>query len=139
MNRVRDRPDQVDKRNLPNPKRKQRGKPMILAFVILLLIAGITYWHYAQGFFSATFSAVSAVIAAILAVSYHEVLVISLLRGAIADYAHGMMLVALFALLYIILRTVFDNLIPGNLRLPVIVDRIGGAAMGLVAGIFATG
>src|SRR6266542_1268208 len=112
---------------------------MILGLIVILLIAGITYWHYAQGFFSATFSAVSAVLAAVLAVSYHEVLVISLLRGAVADYAHGMMLVALFALIYIILRTAFDNLVHGNLRLPVIVDRIGGAAMGLIAGFFAGG
>jgi hypothetical protein len=112
---------------------------MILGIVVLLLVGGVTYWHYAQGFFSATFSAISAVLAAVLAVSYHEVLVKSLLRGAMADYANAMMLAALFALLYIILRTIFDNMVPGNIRLPLYVDRVGGAVMGLIAALFTAG
>src|SRR4051794_18955410 len=112
---------------------------MILGIVVLLLVGGVTYWHYAQGFFSATFSVISAVLAAVLAVSYHEVLVKSLLRGAMADYANAMMLAALFALLYIILQTIFDNMAPGNIRLPFYVDRVGGAAMGLIAALFTAG
>ena len=112
---------------------------MILGLIVLLVVAGIAYWHYAQGFFSSIFSALAAVIAAVLAVSYHEPVVASLLRGKIADYANGLALIALFALIYIIIRTAFDNLVPGNVRLLVMVDRIGGAVMGLIVGIFATG
>jgi hypothetical protein len=112
---------------------------MILGIIVLLLIAGVTYWHYAQGFFSATFSAISAVLAAVLAVSYHEIVVMSLLRGAMADYANGLVLGAMFAILYIIFRTLFDNLVPGNIRLPLYVDRVGGAAMGLIAALFTAG
>src|SRR5688500_17093798 len=112
---------------------------MILGIIIILLMGGITYWHYSQGFFSATFSAVSAVLAAVLAVSYHEPIVTGLLKGKMADYATAMVLVALFAGLYIVLRTVFDNFVPGNARLPVYLDRVGGAAMGLVAATFGAG
>ena len=112
---------------------------MILIVVTILLVAGIAYFHYAQGFFSATMSAVCAVVAAVLAVSYHEVVVQSLLKGAIADYADGLVLGAIFALVYIVLRVIIDKAVPGNLRLPNIFDRVGGAVMGLVAGVFTAG
>src|SRR5215212_3155539 len=112
---------------------------MILSLIIILLIGAITYWHYAQGFFSALFSAVAAVIAAVLAVSYHEPVVTGLLKGAAADYANAMVLVGIFALVYIILRVMFDNFIPGNVSLPLYFDRAGGAVMGLVAACFTAG
>src|SRR5438132_464583 len=43
---------------------------MVFNVIIILLIAGITYWHMTQGFFSATLSALCAVLAAVMAVSY---------------------------------------------------------------------
>src|SRR4051812_48688887 len=112
---------------------------MIFSVIIILIIGGVAYFHYAQGFFSATISAFCAVVAAVTAVSYHEVVVNSLLKGAVADYAHGMVLAALFAIVYIVLRVLADKMVPGALRLPVMVDRIGGAAMGLIAAIFTAG
>src|SRR4051812_24831981 len=112
---------------------------MILSVIIILLVAGVAYFHYAQGFFSATISATIAVLSAALAVGYHEVVVYGLLKGKMADYAHAFVLVGLFALSYIILRTLFDKLVPGNIRLPVIADRVGGGVMGLIAGIFTAG
>src|SRR5438067_853723 len=96
------------------------GTNMIFSIIILLLVGGIAYYHYAQGFFSATMSAMIAVVAAVLAVSYHETLVLTLLKGKFADYAIGMGMIAIFALIYIVLRTVFDKAVPGNIRLPVI-------------------
>lgn len=112
---------------------------MIFSVILLLLLLGIAYFHYAQGFFGATISAVIAVFAAILAVGYHENVVVSLLGGKMADYAHAMTLCAIFAGVYITGRVITDSAIPGNMRLPVMVDRIGGALMGLVAGVFTTG
>src|SRR5438034_5006086 len=112
---------------------------MLFNVLVLAAVLGIAYYHYAQGFFSATISAVIAVIAAILAVSLHEPIVTSLLKGAAADYASGLVMLVVFALTYIILRTIFDKAVPGNIRLPVAVDRVGGAAVGLIAGIFAAG
>src|SRR5215208_6218494 len=112
---------------------------MIFSIIIIALVGGIAYYHYAQGFFSATISAIIAVVSAILAVSYHEPIVTSLLKGAAADYAIGMVMIGIFALSYIVLRTLFDKAVPGNIRLPVPVDRVGGAAMGLVAAVFSVG
>lgn len=112
---------------------------MLLNIIIIAVIAGIAYFHYAQGLFGATISAVIAIIAAVLAVGYHENLVNALLGGAVGDYATAGALAAIFALVYIICRTITDKAIPGNVRLPLLVDRIGGAAMGLIAGLFTAG
>ncbi len=112
---------------------------MILSVLIIAVVGGVAYFHYAQGFFSATFSAVCAAVAAVLAVSYHEPVITGLLQGAMADYAVAMVLIALFAIIYIVLRTVCDTLVPGNIRLPNTVDRVGGGVMGVIAGIFTGG
>src|SRR5262245_53307552 len=112
---------------------------MIFNILIFAAVAGIAYFHYAQGFFSATFSTVCAIVAAALAVSYHEALVVSLLGGKMADYANSVCLVAVFGIVYILLRTLLDKAVPGNIRLPVIVDRVGGAIMGVIAAIFTGG
>jgi hypothetical protein len=112
---------------------------MILTIVIIAVVAGVTYFHYAQGLFGATISATIAIIAASLAIGYHENLINAMLGGAIGDYATAGALVAIFALVYIVLRVITDKAIPGNVRLPLMVDRIGGAVMGLIAGLFTAG
>src|SRR4051794_30293863 len=112
---------------------------MIFSLIVIILLAAIAYFHYTQGLFSAAISAFCAVLAGVLAFSYHETVIFSLLRGKVADYAHGMILIALFALIYTVLRVIFDTLIPGNLRIPTLIDRVGAAVMGLIAGVFALG
>ena len=112
---------------------------MILSIIIIAVVAGIAYFHYAQGLFGATISATIAIIAAAVAVGYHENLVNALLGGAIGDYATAGALAAIFALVYIIGRVITDKAIPGNVRLPLMVDRVGGAVMGLIAGLFTAG
>jgi uncharacterized membrane protein required for colicin V production len=112
---------------------------MVFSIVVILLVGVITFFHYVQGFFSATLSAFSAIIAAVLAVSYHETVVNLLLKGKMADFAHGMVLCMLFIIIYSILRIIFDAAIPGNVRTPNVVDKVGAGLMGIVAGIFATG
>src|SRR5687767_2266297 len=112
---------------------------MILAIILIIFVGAIAFFHYTQGFFSATISAALAVFSAVLAFSYHETVVESLLGGRFADQAHGMALAVMFATIYIVLRVAFDKMIPGNVRFPVLVDKIGGGVMGLIAGVFAAG
>lgn len=112
---------------------------MLLSLIVLILVGAIAYFHYVEGFFSATLSAFLAIVAAVFAFSFHEVLVRALLQGKVADQAHSLMLVALFAATYTVLRVVFDSAVPGNIRLPVLLDKIGAGAMGVVAGVFAVG
>lgn len=111
---------------------------MLLSLIILLLIGAITYFHYAQGLFAATVSVVCAGVAALMAFSYHEALVAGLTGGALGAYGNAVVLCALFALIYIALRVIIDNVLPGNVRYPVMLDRIGAAAMGLFAAFFGT-
>jgi hypothetical protein len=112
---------------------------MVFAIIIIALVGVIAFFHYTQGFWSATLSAVCAVFAAALAVGYHENVVNSLLKGKMADQANAFALIAVFGLTYLILRIIFDKAIPGNLRLPVIVDKIGAGIMGFFAAIFSVG
>jgi hypothetical protein len=112
---------------------------MILAIIILVFVGAIAFFHYTQGFFSATLSAMITIIAAVLAFSYHETVVESFLGGRFSDAAHALSLAVLFAVIYLVLRIAFDKMVPGNVRFPVTVDKVGGGAMGLVAGLFAGG
>ena len=112
---------------------------MIFSLVILALILGIAYFHLVQGLLSGIISMVLAVVAATMAVGYHEAVVTGILGGRLADYANSMMLCVIFAAVYGIGRLVFDSLIPGNIRLPHLLDVIGGTLCGVVVGICATG
>ena len=111
---------------------------MLFTLLILVGFGAIVFFHYIQGFFSAALSAILAVFAAVVAFSYHESIV-PLFGGKVGDFADGLTLLALFALIYIVLRVAFDKMIPGNIRLPVAVDKGGAAVMGIIAAIFATG
>jgi hypothetical protein len=112
---------------------------MIMSLIVLVLVGAIAYFHYVQGFFSATLSAMLTMLSAVLAVSFHEPVISALLQGKAADQAHAMVLVALFVAIYGLLRVIFDKAVPGNLRLPVLADKIGAAVAGLFAGMFAVG
>jgi len=112
---------------------------MIFGVIVILLLGVVAYFHYVQGLLSGVLSATCAAVAAALAFSYHEPLAQMLLGGKMADQANAMILVAMFAFIYLILRVIFDNLVPGNVRMPAIVDKVGGAITGLIAGVFAIG
>src|SRR5258708_17823784 len=112
---------------------------MVLSIIIILFIGVIAFFHYVQGFFSATISAMITILAAVIAVSYHENVVNLLLKGKMADVAHAMVLCMIFAVVYFGLRLIFDAAVPGNVRTPSTVDKVGAGLMGLVSGFFATG
>ena len=111
---------------------------MLLNLLLVLVIAGIVYFHYTQGLFAATVSAFCAGVAALMAFSYHETIVAAFTGGALAAYGNAVMLCGLFALIYLVLRIVIDNFLPGNVRYPVLMDRIGAAVMGIFAAFFAS-
>lgn len=108
----------------------------ILMILVILLIA---YLHFMQGFFSATISAIYAVLATALAISTHESVVEKYLGGRMADSAHAMMLISCFVVFYFVPRIITDSFVPGNLRLPPTLDKIGAGVMGLIVGVFGAG
>src|SRR5438270_2361081 len=112
---------------------------MIFGIIILLFVGGIAFFHFVQGFFSATLSAIFAVIAAAVAISFHENVVQWIKPGKFADSANAVILCSLFAITYLVLRLIFDRVVPGNVRLLPTIDKVGAALMGIIAGIFATG
>jgi hypothetical protein len=112
---------------------------MFFAIFIILLLAAVVFFHYVQGFFSATLSAIIAVISAVVAVGYYESLTEGPLAGMSPNWMPTLVLLGLFAVTYVVLRTLFDKAIPGQVELPAALDKVGGAVMGLVAGAFALG
>jgi hypothetical protein len=109
---------------------------MILSAVLILLLLGIAYFHYTQGLFPATTSAFAAGIAALTSFGLHESVARSFGTN-LGAYADGVALIALFAAIYLILRVVIDSGFPGNVRYPVVLDKVGAGVMGVVAGFFA--
>ncbi|HYE17816.1 MAG TPA: CvpA family protein [Tepidisphaeraceae bacterium] len=112
---------------------------MTLSIIFILLLLLIAYWHLMQGMFSGFISAVLAVIAGAAAFSYFEPLANVLAGGKFNDMAHGVCLLSLFAGVYLLLRTLFDSMVPGNIRVNSTFDKIGGAIFGVVAGMVGLG
>lgn len=105
---------------------------------LLAVIGAVAFFHYTQGFFSAAVSAIIAVLAAALAVSYHEQVALAL-AGLLGNWAHSAALLLLFCVIYLVPRTAMDSMVPGNVTLPAAIDKAGAAIMGIVAGVFAAG
>ena len=112
---------------------------MIFSIIILALILAIAFFHYIQGFFSSMISMVLAILAALLAVGYHENVAQLAFHSFGVAQGYSASLVGLFVIIYLALRVTFDKLIPGNIQLPVLADKIGAGVCGLFAGIFAAG
>jgi hypothetical protein len=112
---------------------------MILLSISLVLVAGVTYYHYLQGGFTAVISAICALIAMLLAFGYYEPVMGMFPPGRMADYSGGMLLVALYGFSYIVLRVIFDTMVPGNIRLPLWVDRGCAIGFGLIAAVLGVG
>jgi hypothetical protein len=112
---------------------------MILSIVLILFVGLIAYLHYLYGLLSGLISVVLALVATAVAMSQYEPMAAAMSGGKYNDQAQGICLIALFALTYLIGRVIFDAVVPGNIRLPHLVDGIGGAVCGLFAGIMGAG
>lgn len=112
---------------------------MIFSIIILALIVAIAFIHYTQGFFSSMISMVLAILAALLAVGYHENIAQLAFHSFGVAQGYTVSLIGLFVIIYLVLRMAFDKLIPGNIQLPVLADKIGAGVCGVVAGIFTAG
>ena len=110
---------------------------MILSIILILLLGLIAFFQYTQGLFSATVTAICAGVAALSAFAFHEQVAAALPQ--LGSYGNALALVALFAVLFLVLRFLIDNFFDGNVRYPVALDKVGAGLMGVVAGFFATG
>ena len=112
---------------------------MIFSLVLVALCGVVAFFQYVQGFFSATISAILAMIAATVAMGWYEQVAPLLFNAKIYDQAASVSLVVIFAAVYILPRLLIDSFVPGNVRVPFIVEKIGAGAMGLIVGLVSTG
>ena len=112
---------------------------MFFSIIIIVFILLVAFIHFVQGFFSATLSAIIAVISAAIAIGFHESVVAAMKPGKMADSANAIILCGLFAGSFFVLRMIFDRAVPGNVRLQSTIDKVGAALMGLIAGLCGAG
>lgn len=112
---------------------------MLFGMIMLVLVAAVAFFQYIQGFFSAMISCVLTMLAALIAVTFHEPVAEALLGKQLPGQAHAIVLVVMFSLTYAIMRFLTDKLVPGNMRFMLIVEKIGAGVFGLLAGMFTVG
>lgn len=112
---------------------------MIFNILILGVLIGVAYFHYAQGLFSAFISTVLAVVAAAVALGFHEQVFSAIGQGKMADVSLGAILVALYAVTYLILRVAMDSMVPGNVDFGSIGNQVGAGLFGVLAGLITAG
>ena len=112
---------------------------MILSAILFALFAVVAFFQYIQGFFTATISAILTAIAAVVALGWYEQVAPLLFNIKFYDQAASISLVAVFAVAYLVPRLICDSFIPGNVRVPFIVDKVGAGVMGIIAGLLSTG
>lgn len=112
---------------------------MLFCLILVALTGVVAFFQYTQGFFSATISAILVVIAAVVAMGWYEQAAPYLFYAKIYDQAASISLVLIFAITYLVLRLVIDSLVPGNVRVPFIMEKVGAGVMGLIVGLISTG
>jgi len=112
---------------------------MTISIIFLVLLLLVAYMHFIQGLLSGFISAVVAVVAGAIAFSYYEPLALAMSGGKFNDSAQSVCILGIFALSYLILRSIIDAFVPGNIRVNSTFDKVGGAVFGLVAGMIGLG
>ncbi|MBP7933106.1 MAG: CvpA family protein [Phycisphaerae bacterium] len=112
---------------------------MWFSLFAVVLILTITFFQGLQGLFSAVISCFLTIMAVALAFGLYEDIYYAFLLERQPDHGRAFALMAVFILSLLILRTVFDMLITGNMRFPILVDRIGGGVVGLFTAMLIVG
>lgn len=113
---------------------------MLLSIFALLLIGGVTFYHSIFGLFSGIINSFCTVISVCIAYGFFEPTHHMLNGiGLHPAYALPVAFVMLFVVSLIVLRTLADNYIRGNVRVPMYMDWGGGAVCGFVNGMCITG
>jgi uncharacterized membrane protein required for colicin V production len=111
---------------------------MILILLATALILAIAFFQATQGFYSATIMAILSVLSVLVAFNYYEPLAASL-APRLATAADAVALLALFVILLLVLRLAIDFFLRRNAVMDIWINRIGGGAMGLLAGTVLVG
>ena len=108
---------------------------MALNLTVLILVLAITFMHAIFGFFSGLINLFCTVVAVVVSLGFYEALndvVTSNFAGEFTAYTEPLCLIGLFIFSLAILRTLADNYIRGNVKLPVALDWVGASLCGLL-------
>ncbi len=120
---------------------------MILNIIVVIFVLGVGYAWMIRGMFNALIHLLCAVVAGAIAFAFWEILALKLIelspeRGFfsfIEGIAWGVALIIPFVVVFLLLRTLTDKLIPHNIRNSSVIDYIGGGICGLATGILCGG
>ncbi|MCY2928690.1 MAG: hypothetical protein NTV86_04195 [Planctomycetota bacterium] len=112
---------------------------MVTAFIATVLILGIATYQAVHGVYSALIMAVLTILSALTALALYEPFCQGFLYQQLGAHAEGVALISPFLLILLGTRELADRFLRGNLVLGVWPDRIGGGALGLLAGIVIVG
>lgn len=107
---------------------------MAFNIVALVLVLAITFMHSVFGFFSGLINVVCTITSVAIALGFFEAVngYITGSFGLHPGYTEPACLVGLFLVSVIVLRTLADNYIRGNVRVPMVVDWAGAGVCGLI-------
>lgn len=112
---------------------------MWFPLLMLLFLLAATYFQAIQGITSAAITCVLAIICLAISFGTYEYVAEAFLVKIKPDYAHAVAMFATFVIPFSILRILLDMWVPRSSLFPQIIDRIGGAALGLIAAFVITG
>lgn len=107
---------------------------MLLNVISLVMVLAITFLHSTFGFFSGLINVVCSILSAVIAFGFSEKLneFVTGSFGLHPAYSGPCCLVGLFLVSMIILRTLADNYVRGNVRIPSGIDMAGAGICGFV-------
>ncbi|MCP4707241.1 MAG: CvpA family protein [Planctomycetes bacterium] len=114
---------------------------MIATLILCVMVGVLTYYQvFKQGLFSTTIMAIWTLVAAMLAFNYYEILHEQLMKLGLVGYpSESAALLGVFIISLLLLRLASDQLIKGNMKFTMLIDRIGSAGMSLIASLIMTG
>lgn len=112
---------------------------MWLSLFGVVLILCIAFFQALQGLFSGVIMCVLTILSAALAFGTFEDLYYGVLIDRMPNHGEAVALVSIFILSLLLLRTLADNGIKGNMVFPVWADRIGGFLLGFVSATIIVG
>ncbi len=120
----------------PATGRTEGEKRMVLQLFVLMFTLAVTFIQSIFGMFSGVIMCFCSVVSAAVALGFHEPLADFLsggpLSGVDPSYVSPSCLILLFVLTLLLLRTAADNLIRGNVRVPLYMDWAGGGVLGFI-------
>ena len=110
----------------------------MLNIVLVLFLGFMIYWWGSQGIFSAMLQLALTVIAGVVALAFWEPIT-QMFISVVPDSAWAIGLLLPFGAALIVLRVVFDMLVPGNLDYHNMAHKTVGGFLGFVSGVLIAG